>query len=344
MTAELVSTLGAVYSMAEIDKTDTDAEHSVASNCEVKTKVEIDADSGDGDDYSSGSDRSFEAEDAENSHGDAEHEKLHTSPHIAEQRKRRHGSHGSRRHKGGSRHKVRGFHPYNLDPKEELQLKRTSQEIKEKENAAAVVRQEGESRFMNFPVAPFNSTQFLMDEHDSGSPASMHKTDSYSRLSEGSEILHSLTSTPAESNHEMINLERKDKEFTDIYTTVHAESLQSLPKDELVKNYMNLEEKVAALQKKVAEAEQQKKQDDDSGETKTKDCQEEMQCDELSTSGSEASASGKSEISTFSLSSSNEDFVNLTTQTVTRPTISVGDVNPTTAPSVDLSSSDVSAS
>ncbi|GFR76062.1 protein HEXIM2 [Elysia marginata] len=327
--------------MAETGK--TDREHPVEPSDENEAKVEGDADSGEGDDYSSGSDRSFEAEDAENCRGDAELEKVRTSTHlVAARKKRRHGSHGSRRHKGGSRHKIRGFHPYNLDPEEEMQLKRKSQEIKEKENAAAVVRQEGESRFMSFPVAPFNSTQFLMDEHDSSSPAGMHKTDSFSKLSEGSEILHSLASTPAESHHDMVSLERKDKEFTDIYTTVHAESLQSLPKDELVKNYMNLEEKVAALQKKVAEAEQQKKQNDDSGETKMQECQEEVHCEEQSLCDSEVSASDKFEISTTSLTSSNVNFLNLTTQAVTRPTISVGDVKPCAAPAMDHSDVDLS--
>ena len=314
------------FSMAETEKTNRFCP--VEQDDEYKTKVEIDVDSGEGDDYSSGSDRSFEAEDADNCRGDAESERVSNTSHlVAGRRKRRHGSHGSRRHKGGSRHKNRGFHPYSLDPEEELQLKRKSQEIKEKENAAAVVRQEGESRFMSFPVAPFNSTQFLMDEHDSGSPAGMHKADSFSKLSDSSEILHSLASTPAESQHEM-NLERKDKEFTDIYTTVHAESLQSLPKDELVKNYMNLEEKVAALQKKVAEAEQLKKQDDDSGETKMQDICDDIQGQEQSMCGLEAPASGKSDASTTSLSSSNEDFINLTTQAVSQPTISVGDVRP----------------
>ncbi|GFN93354.1 protein hexim1 [Plakobranchus ocellatus] len=297
---------------------------------ENKTKVEIDADSG-GDDYSSGSDRSFEAEDADNNRGDVEEERESQNrlP-VAVRRKRRHGSHGSRRHKGGSRHKNRGFHPYNLDHEEELQLKRKSQELKEKENAAAVVRQEGESRFMNFPVAPFNSTQYLMDEHDSGSPAGMHKTGSSSKLSD--EFLHSLASTPAEIQHEVLNLERKDKEFTDIYTTVHAESLQSLPKDELVKNYMSLEEKVAALQKKVAEAEQLKKQDDDS---KVQD----KQVDEISLIGSEISASGRSESSASSLSSNNEDFINLSNQVLSHPTISVGDVEMVPASSTGSSAS-----
>ncbi|KAK3763408.1 hypothetical protein RRG08_050110 [Elysia crispata] len=325
--------------MAEIDK--TDREPSVGQNDELKSKVETDADSGDGDDYSSGSDRSYEAEDAENCRGDVELERVGSSPHfVAERRKRRHGSHGSRRHKGGSRHKNRGFHPYCLDPKEEQQLKRKSQEIKEKENAAAVVRQEGESRFMNFPVAPFNSTQFLMDEHDSGSPAGMHKTDSFSKLNEDSEILHSLTSTPAESHHDMVNLERKDKEFTDIYTTVHAESLQSLPKNELVKNYMNLEEKVAALQKKVAEAEQQKKQDDDSGETKMQECQDEIQGNEQSLCGIDICAPGKSEMINNLESSNNEDL-DMTTQTINLPTISVGEVksSESVAVSSDFSSS-----
>ncbi|CAL1533162.1 unnamed protein product [Lymnaea stagnalis] len=261
----------------------------------------VDLDSGDCDDSSSGSDRSYEADDADsNGRGDSGSGGAQcNSNSMRSRRKRRHGSHGSRRHKGGSRHKHKCFQPY--PPRDEIKLKRKSQELQEKENAAAVVRRDGANQqYMIFPVAPFNSTQYLMDEHSIASPAGLNKTPSSSKLNQFSPqnlALHSVPSTPADINHECINFERKDKEFTDIYTTVHAESLQSLPKEELVKHYISLEEKIAALQKKVAEAEQMKLEDDVS--TKAYEGDKEGVCDSVCCSD------------TNSLSSSNEEFVDL---------------------------------
>ncbi|KAH9514366.1 hypothetical protein Btru_028953 [Bulinus truncatus] len=262
-----------------------------------------DVDSGDCEDSSSGSDRSYEADDNDgNCRSDAGHGSAHTSSHRS-RRKRRHGSHGSRRHKGGSRHKhnknVVYHQPY--PSTDEIKLKRKSQELQEKENAAAVIRRDGANlQYMTFPVAPFNSTQFLMDEHNISSPSTgVNKTPSTSLLNQRSPqnmILHSVPSTPADAGLDCINLERKDKEFSEIYSTAHAESLQSLPKEELVKHYINLEEKVAALQKKVAQAEQLK-QDEDLTVKSYSD--KEYVYDSVCCS------------ETNSLSSSNEEFVDL---------------------------------
>lgn len=220
---------------------------------------------GDFDDCSSGSDRSFEAEDPDSNSrcdsGSGGHQ--NNAEGGRSRRRRRHGSHGSRRHKGGSRHKPKGYQPYPSKGDIEMQLKRKSLELQEKENAAAVVRREGaDQHIITFPVAPFNSTQFLMDEHSENSPSGQQKTSSSVLNSCSPQDIrpNSVHTTPAELYHETLILE-KDKEFTDFFTTAHAESLQSLPKEDLVKHYMNLEEKVAALEKKVAA--QQQRQDDD---------------------------------------------------------------------------------
>ncbi|KAI8778577.1 protein HEXIM1 [Biomphalaria glabrata] len=275
---------------------------------QVQKIEKSDVDSGDCEDSSSGSDRSYEADDADgigrtdSGSGSAPLSSTHRT-----KRKRRHGSHGSRRHKGGSRHKHKSFQYQPYPPADEIKLKRKSQELQEKENAAAVVRRDGvNQQYMTFPVAPFNSTQFLMDEHNISSPSGIiNKTPSSSLLNQRSPqsmMLHSVPSTPADVGIDCINLERKDKEFSDIYTTVHAESLQSLPKEELVKHYINLEEKVALLQKKVAQAEQLKQDDVTiSAMYIEKDCA----YDSVSCSD------------TNSLSSSNEEFVDLNVENQT---------------------------
>ncbi|XP_005111113.1 protein HEXIM1 [Aplysia californica] len=266
-------------------------------------------DSPDGDEYSSGSDRSYEGEDGDG--GCGESSTPTKSENSRARRRRRHGSHGSRRHKGGSRHK-KAFQPY--PPQDEMKLKRRTLERKEKENAAAVVRrEEGGQEFIRFPVAPFNSTQYLMDEHNVNSPVGLHKTPSSSKLelcSNSSPAPASVHSTPMHYSQGIMNLEKKDKEFVDIYTSVHAESLQSLPKEELVKHYMSLEEKVESLQKEMAVVKQRKLE---GVKVDSREVDKDFACD--SVSGSD----------TNSLSSSNEDFVDLST--VNQPTISVGETD-----------------
>jgi len=213
--------------------------------------------SSDVDEYSSGSDRSFEAED---DGGDSEFSDGVTSKSARPRRRPRAGSvgHGSRRHKGGSRHK-KSFQPY--PPKDETNLKRRSMDRKEKESAAAEVRLGGAQKFTIFPVAPFNSTQYLMDEQNTHSSSALNSVGA-PKTPSSSNITRMLSPSTAESTpmepQTVLSLEKKDKEFVDIYTSVHAESLQSLPKEELVNHYMSLEEKVASLQKQLDVGKQKK--------------------------------------------------------------------------------------
>uniref|UniRef100_A0A0B6XYU2 Uncharacterized protein n=1 Tax=Arion vulgaris TaxID=1028688 RepID=A0A0B6XYU2_9EUPU len=283
----------------------------VVSQREEETETKVDC--RDLDDYSSGSDRSIDDVDNSSRGNSVRNCLKNHSESTKSRRKRRHGSsHGSRRHKGGSRHKQKGYQSYQIT-EDELQLKRQSLELQEKENAAAVVRNEGAGQFVNFPVAPFNSTQFLMDEHSNcdSTPASVHK--SYStcvlRSCSPEDIrIHSVPSTPVDSNHETITFEKKDTEFTDFFAKAHAENLQSLPKTELVKHYIHLEEKIAALQKKVAHAEHHQRQDEDSYSKCDRHTDILCTCDSICNSD------------TNSLSSSNEEFVDLTL--VTQPSVS----------------------
>ncbi|CAG5130892.1 unnamed protein product [Candidula unifasciata] len=274
-------------------------------------EIKVDAEFGEFDDCSSGSDRSFDDVDSNGRCETGTNANQGINEHARSRRRRRHGS---RRHKGGSRHKHKGYQPYPSKEEIEGQLKRKSLELQEKENAAAVVRREGaDQQFITFPIAPFNSTQFLMDEHNANSPASLHKTSSSSVLNSCSPQgirLNSVPSTPAESSHETIVFEKKDKEFSDYFTTVHAESLQSLPKDELVKHYMNLEEKVAALQKKVAE--QQQHQYDDCCSKMSRHIVKVCVCESI-----------RSNLGTNSLAANMEDFTGVSEMNTS--SISVGE-------------------
>lgn len=298
---EYITALGPekTYSMADVTLNSCD----VTGSREKPRNGISEPDSPD-DEYWSGSDRSF---DDEGGGGDSS-DGLPSSKSDDKKcvrRMNRHGSHGSRRrHKGGSRHK-KIFQPYPTSEDINANLKRKSMERKEKEFAAAEIRKDVAHDDVKFPVAPFNSTQFLMDEHCTASPYQLRKTPSSSRLvsMECSQNQNS-SSTDCEIPLESLPVvsEQKNKEFDDILTSAHAESLQSLSKDELVKHYMGLEEKVAALQKQMAEVKKRKMNGD---------LREEK--DSVSSSSSDSN----------SLSSGNEDYIDISS--IQQPSISVGD-------------------
>lgn len=110
------------------------------------------------------------------------------------------------------------------------------------ERRREIIRQKGR------PIAPYNTTQFLMDEHDTFEPdLSDLNLDHYSQSpvvnlvrSDGEEI-ESLTSE--ESFYE--------KDFSEMYETTHAETLHSMTKEELIENYLELERKVEFLEKEM---------------------------------------------------------------------------------------------
>lgn len=291
--------VGKIYSMADITLNHIVSQDVTGSREKPRTDVSKELPDSPDEEYSSGSDRSLDDE------GGGEPSESNAKRCL--RGINRHGSHGSRRrHKGGSRHK-KSFQPYPPQEDTNANLKRRSMDRKEKEFAAAEVRKDASHEGVKFPVAPFNSTQFIMDEHYISSPYGLPKTPSSSRLAcmdspqqfdKDSEVpMDSVELVPADFD---LAQQKKDKEFVDIFMSVHAESLQSLPKDELVKHYMGLEEKVAALQKQMAEVKKRKL----NGDLREK---------KDSVSGSDSN----------SLSSGNEDYINLSS--VKHPSISVGD-------------------
>lgn len=98
------------------------------------------------------------------------------------------------------------------------------------------------------PIAPYNTTQFLMDEHDTFEPDLRDlNLDHYSQSpvvdftrSDGEDV-ESFSSE--ESFYE--------KDFSEMYETTHAETLHSMTKEELIENYLELERKVEYLEKEV---------------------------------------------------------------------------------------------
>lgn len=98
------------------------------------------------------------------------------------------------------------------------------------------------------PVAPFNTTQFLMAEHDQ-----LQDTDIVARprrnrdssFSVDSEDQENFYSSPEDEDEFMA------REFWNAYEDVHAERLDTMTKAQLVQEYLALEEKVDMLERQL---------------------------------------------------------------------------------------------
>lgn len=146
--------------------------------------------------------------------------------------------------KGGKNH--RKWKPYNKLTWDERK------ELEERETRRAY--QKREERFASGqPMAPYNTTQFLMEQHQpQDTDFSLDAAqDSRSRPSkgEGSGSVDSSEGDYYDSpDEEEIFLE---KDFTEAYENFHAERLQTMSKDELVREYLEQETKIERLEKRL---------------------------------------------------------------------------------------------
>lgn len=154
-----------------------------------------------------------------------------------------------RRLKGGKHH--RKWKPYNKLSWNERKV------LDEKESKKAT--QKREEAFANgHPVAPYNTTQFLMEDHikhESISPklnveeAQLNRHNSRESTggsrSGGSDSSDEYYSSPDDEKDFL------EKEFAETYDNIHAEQLMNMSKEELVKRYLELEAKLTNLQKIV---------------------------------------------------------------------------------------------
>lgn len=107
----------------------------------------------------------------------------------------------------------------------------------------------GRSGLRTKPVAPFNTTQFLMEEHDL-----LQDTDIVARPRRHRDSSFSLDSDD-QSNQFYSSPEDEEefltKEFWTAYEDVHAERLDTMTKAQLVQEYLALEEKVDLLERQL---------------------------------------------------------------------------------------------
>lgn len=165
-----------------------------------------------------------DAEDGDNANDDDDHS--------------RRGSINGKKHrrgktKGGKRH----WKPYNKLSWEERQA------LDERESRRA--HRKRQERFAKGqPMAPYNTTQFLMEQHQ---PDDGELNIEERKPKDGSGSL--------DSSEEYYDSPEDDelfmaKDFSETYNNVHAERLQNMTKEELVRELLELESRVEKLERK----------------------------------------------------------------------------------------------
>lgn len=116
------------------------------------------------------------------------------------------------------------------------------------------------------PTAPYNTTQFLMAEHDLAEP----DLGTHAHMqSDGEESTQLRTRVPSNSyddsdfdddynespEDEIYEQQFFEKDFTETYEQVHVENLHSMSKNDLVREFMLLEERVENMELKLKESE-----------------------------------------------------------------------------------------
>lgn len=166
------------------------------------------------------------------------------------------------KHKGGKHH--RKYKPYHKLSWSERK------EVDDRETKRANLKREAAFK-SGHPVAPYNTTQFLMEDHSKNEGISPSlkledKTDDLpttkeNRLSKDSS--HCSGGSAGDSEDEYLYDSSNDeelflaKDFSEAYDSIHVERLQKMTKEELVKDYLELEAKVENLEKKLKDSDTQ---------------------------------------------------------------------------------------
>uniref|UniRef100_UPI00398E7DAA protein HEXIM1-like n=1 Tax=Pristiophorus japonicus TaxID=55135 RepID=UPI00398E7DAA len=155
------------------------------------------------------------------------------------------GGGGKKRHRRRPSKKKRRWKPYFKLSWEEKKL------LDERESVRAA-KTRAEMFAKGFTVAPYNTTQFLMDEHDQEEPdlntgvcpKRASKSDDTSEEDE-------LDDDEQDSGSDGMGGDGSEflqKDFCETYEKYHAESLQNMSKQELIREYLELEKCLSRLE------------------------------------------------------------------------------------------------
>lgn len=97
------------------------------------------------------------------------------------------------------------------------------------------------------PAAPYNTTQFLMDDHNVEEPNFDDIPGSHNRNNreQSADLSDDFYSSPEDEEDYL------QRQFSEVYENIHAERLNSMCKTELVQEYMQLEVRVEELESQL---------------------------------------------------------------------------------------------
>lgn len=150
-----------------------------------------------------------------------------------------------KKHRRGSRRSRRKYKPYSKLTWEEKKA------VEERDSRRAVSIREKYMHEKGRPLAPFNTSQFLMAEHDTQEP-DLH-VNRIARLSSSADDSDEGDSASLSDEERDIEDVRNflQKDFAETYDRFHSETLRCMNKEELINEYIELENKVENLEKEL---------------------------------------------------------------------------------------------
>lgn len=157
-----------------------------------------------------------------------------------------------RKHRRGKKRKWRPYCKLSWDERREV----------DERDARRANRVRAEMCAYGHTLAPYNTTQFLMEDHGVYDPYHVNYNGHRNREnSVGSSSEH--YSSPEDED------EFLQREFTETYENIHAERLSNMTKNELVQELMNMEDRLEELQKKLQVAQEKQQTEVTDSEVQT---------------------------------------------------------------------------
>ena len=162
-----------------------------------------------------------------------------------------------KKHRRGSKRNRRKYKPYSKLSWEEKKA------VEERDTKRAYQMRE---RYMNEkgrPTAPYNTTQFLMAEHDVHEPDLGSHTHVHSHSESVDSVQQRHASVSADDSRsepddcydspedDLYEQQFFEKDFSETYEQLHEENLHSMSKNDLVREFIQLENRVDILEKKI---------------------------------------------------------------------------------------------
>lgn len=168
-----------------------------------------------------------------------------------------------KKHRRGKRHH-RKWKPYN-------KLSWSERQAADERESRRATRKREEAFASGHPRAPFNTTQFLIEDHSTYVPIPSPLTTPHQDLARHhSKDRDPLTSCDSSEDYESTDEEKNfiAREFSETYDNIHAERLQSMSKESLIKEFTELESKLEQIQNQLKDTQTENNVTTDKSPTK----------------------------------------------------------------------------